>query len=128
MKRPSFLSYSLKLIMAAAAVIFGVGGMTKADFSGFLSQLKAMNVPVESIMTSKGVSRYDLARLLNAVECKDCVAPAQDMINAYTDTFRSQFVKTPGKDFGDIDYLKGIFNQTNYYYCVAYVGDNTYMR
>ena len=101
---------------------------TKADFSGFLNQLKSMNIPVETIMSAKWISRYDLARLLNAVECKDCVNPAQDMVDTYTNTFRSQFVKLPGKDFSDIDYLGWVFNQTKYYYCVAYVGDNTYMR
>ena len=87
-----------------------------------------MDIPVESMLTQDAVSRYDLARLLNAVECKDCVNPAQDMIDKYTNTFWSQFVQLPGKDFRDISYLQANFSQTNYYYCVAYVGDNNYMR
>lgn len=115
------------LVVAMIFLWFGMS-VSRADFSGFLVQLKSMNIPVDTIMTSKWISRYELARLLNAVECKDCVSPSQDMISAYTSTFWSQFVKIPGKDFGDIDYLWWIFNQTKYYYCVAYVGDNTYMR
>jgi len=81
------------------------GSVSRADFSGFLTQLKSMNIPVESIMSMDGVSRYELTRLLNAVECKNCTAPDQGMLDKYTNTFWSQFVQIPGKDFGDVPYL-----------------------
>jgi hypothetical protein len=87
-----------------------------------------MGVDVKKIEAQDNISRYDLARLLNTVECKDCVNPNQNMINRYTQNFWSIFTATPGKDFADISFLSGIYNNASYYYCVAYVGDNTYMR
>lgn len=121
--------FTIKCIIAVFAVIFCVwGNVSKADYTWFLNQLKSMNIPVEQILGARWVSRYDVARLLNAVECKDCIYPAQGMENKYVNGFWSQFVQIPGKDFADIDYLGGRFNKASYYYCVAYVGDNAYMR
>jgi hypothetical protein len=56
------------------------------------------------------------------------VKPIEDTINKYTDKFWSEFLKVPGRDFNDIDMSTAINNQINYYYCVAYVGENNYMR
>jgi len=50
------------------------------------------------------------------------------MLDLYDTDYWSDFTVLPGKDFDDILYLWGIFNQTRYYYCVAYVGDHDYMR
>ena len=99
-----------------------------ATYEDFSNQLKTMGVDVKKIEAQDNISRYDLARLLNTVECKDCVNPNQNMINRYTQNFWSIFTATPGKDFADISFLSGIYNNASYYYCVAYVGDNTYMR
>jgi len=99
-----------------------------ATYEDFSNQLETMWLDVQKIESQDFVSRYELARLLNMVECKDCIYPQQDMINKYVQSFWAPFVATPGKDFRDIDYLWGIYNDLSYYYCVAYVGDNTYMR
>jgi len=85
-----------------------------------------MGMDVQKIESQNTISRYDLARLLNIVECKDCINPNQDMIKKYVQNFWSAFGSW--RDFGDINYLGGIYNSASYYYCVAYVGDNTYMR
>jgi hypothetical protein len=87
-----------------------------------------MGLDVQKIESQSSISRYDLARLLNMVECKDCIHPNQDMVNKYVQSFWSTFTATPGKDFSDISFLGGMYNDLSYYYCVAYVGDNTYMR
>lgn len=87
-----------------------------------------MWLDVKTIESQSSVSRYDLARLLNVVECKDCIKPNQDMLNKYIQNYWSTFTATPGKDFTDISFLWGLYNNISYYYCVAYVGDNTYMR
>ncbi|MCX6823084.1 MAG: thrombospondin type 3 repeat-containing protein [candidate division SR1 bacterium] len=99
--------------------------LVQADFN---QNLKDMNIDVAATQTKKSVSRYELAKLLNASECKDCILPKQDMIDTYKITFRDTFTKQPGNYFSDIGYLGGIYNQQNYYYCVAYVGDNEYMN
>ncbi len=99
-----------------------------ATYDDFSNQLQTMWVDVQKIETQNSISRYDLARLLNSVECKDCIHPDTDMLNKYIESFWAGFTKTPGKDFADIRFWWGIFNNVSYYYCVAYVGDNTYMR
>jgi len=48
------------------------------------------------------------------------------MISKYTQNFWSVF--SSWKDFNDIGFLGWIYNTSSYYYCVAYVGDNVYMR
>ena len=99
-----------------------------ATYEDFSNQLKTMWFDVTTIASQNSVSRYDLARLLNIVECKDCIHPDQDMMKKYVQSFWSTFTAIPGKDFGDISFLWGLYNNVSYYYCVAYVGDNTYMR
>jgi len=99
-----------------------------ATYEDFSKQLETMGLDVKTIESQDSISRYDLARVLNTTECKDCIHPNQDMLNKYVETFWSTFTATPGKDFSDIPYAWGIYNNVSYYYCVAYVGDNTYMR
>jgi len=64
-----------------------------------------MGLDVQSIERQDSISRYELARLLNIVECKDCIHPKQDMIEKYIQQFRAKFTAIPGKDFRDINYL-----------------------
>ncbi len=119
MKKYFWLIFSMLLLL---------GTSVYATYDDFSNQLKIMGIDVGKITSQDSISRYDVARLLNSVECKDCITPNQTTINRYTQNFRSGFITTPGKDFGDITYLGGIYNNYSYYYCVAYVGDNTYMR
>jgi len=104
------------------------GTQTRADFSGFVEQLLNMNIPINTILSNTGINRYELTRLLNAVECKDCVIPNNDYINKYTNLFWQKFNSEPGRDFDDILYRQAMYNKKSYYYCVAYVGDRSYMR
>lgn len=99
-----------------------------ATYEDFSKQLETMWLDVTNIEKQDSISRYDLARLLNIVECKDCIKPNQDMVNKYVENYRSTFTAAEDKDFSDIKYLWGIYNNQSYYYCVAYVGDNSYMR
>ncbi|MCX6825326.1 MAG: PKD domain-containing protein [candidate division SR1 bacterium] len=105
-----------------------IGTSVFATYQDFSEQLTTMGLDVKALESQSNISRYDLARLLNSVECKDCVNPKQDMLDKYVQNFWSTFTATPGKDFGDIVFGGGLYNTTSYYYCVAYVGDNSYMR
>lgn len=104
------------------------GTQARADFSGFVQQLLTMNIPIHSILSHTGINRYELTRLLNAVECKDCIVPDTTYTNKYTNLFWQKFTDEPGRDFDDILYKQANYNKKSYYYCVAYVGDRTYMR
>ena len=99
-----------------------------AQYDGFLNQLQTMGINTTDMNQQESVSRYELARLLNAVECKDCIHPPWDYLDRYTNPFRSEFTQLPGKDFNDISYLGWMRESESYYYCVAYVWDNEYMR
>jgi len=104
------------------------GTQTHAQLSDFGNQLLNMNIPIHSILSSTGINRYELTRLLNAVECKDCVVPSNEYLYRYTNLFWQKFIKEPGRDFDDILYRQATYNKKSYYYCVAYVWDRTYMR
>ncbi len=73
------------------------------------------------------ISRYDITRLLNAVECIDCINPSNQLIDIYTNNFWVKFTTLPWKDFDDIFYKKAIYNNQSYYYCVASVADKEYI-
>lgn len=77
---------------------------TFAAYEDFSNQLNMMGIDVKKIESQSSISRYDLARLLNIVECKDCINPDQEMMNKYVQSFWSQFTAQPGKDFADISY------------------------
>ena len=62
-----------------------------------------MGLDIKAIEAQDSISRYDLARVLNITECKDCINPNQDMIDKYVQNFWSTF--TVNKDFTDISYL-----------------------
>lgn len=94
----------------------------------FRTQLEYMGINVQQLQSKEKLSRYELTRLLNAVECQDCVLPSQQMRNQYQLPFWSQFLQLPGKDFRDIRWEGALHQGVEYYYCVAYVGNRSYMR
>lgn len=97
-------------------------------YEDFLDQLQTMGIQTDQVSDQETISRYELAKLLNAVECQDCINTPDRMIQRYTNPFWSDFIQLPGKDFDEITYRGANYQQESYYYCVAYVGDNNYMR
>lgn len=98
---------------------------TKEEFISFLSSLD-ISAPI--LYWDHPLSRYELTRLLNAVECEDCFLPSPNVVRTYTQQFWSSFIQLPWKDFRDIEYKRAPYQGKDYYYCVAYIGDRTYMR
>jgi len=96
--------------------------------ANFMNKLKQNNIWINDIITKSTISRYELTRILNLVECTDCLLPPPRMIRRYTLPFWTEFDNLPWKDFGDIEYKWWIRNDNNYYYCVSYVWENEYMR
>lgn len=93
----------------------------------FLEAATQAGIDIASLQNKSVISRYDVARILNAVECKDCINPWLQYIENYTEPFWSSFVQIPGKYFDDINYLWWIYNGRSYYYCVASVAEKQYM-
>gem|GEM_PF-607081 len=107
---------------------FGATRQVFASYELFLDQLKIMNIAVDDLIVQESMSRYDLAKLLNAVECEDCIHPPQWMNQKYTIEYWKNFIDLPGKDFDEIVYANAIYQNQDYYHCVAYVGEKEYMR
>lgn len=105
-----------------------VFSLSKADYKAFLDELKLINIDINTLIDGETLSRYDLAKLLNAVECKDCINPDSDFLIKYNSDFWSNFKLIAGNNFNDISYLWWIWDKKNYYYCVAYAGENEYMN
>lgn len=99
-----------------------------ATFEDFSLKLDSLGINTTSLRTQDKLSRYQLTRLLNAVECHDCILPTQSTLNHFNQPFWQNFSTLPGKDFRDISFGNAKHNNTNYYYCVAYVGEQNYMR
>ena len=99
-----------------------------ATFEDFSLKLDSLGINTTSLKTQDKLSRYQLTRLLNAVECHDCILPTQSTLNHFNQPFWQNFSSLPGKDFRDISFGSAKHNNTNYYYCVAYVGEQNYMR
>lgn len=85
-------------------------------------------ISLDYLAKQNSLSRYDLTRLLNAVECDDCLNPSPLLLDKYTDIFWSSFIAIPWEDFRDIIYRQSFYNQQSYYYCVATVADRNYMN
>lgn len=82
-----------------------IGGFAHAQtYDTFVSEIQTMGIDVVSFAEKESVSRYELAKLLNAVECQDCIHAPARMEKRYTDPFWSDFTQLPGKDFDDIDF------------------------
>ena len=99
-----------------------------ADYNDFLDNLRLLWIDVDSILTSKSIDRYELTRLLNWVNCKDCINPDSKTQYTYSAQRRNNFANQDGSAFGDISYLWWNYKWQSYYYCVAYVWDNSWMR
>ena len=62
----------------------------------------AAGISLDYLAQQDSLSRYDLTRLLNAVECTDCINPSPAILAKYTNNFWTQFITIPGEDFRDI--------------------------
>ena len=107
--------------------IFGFLSVWYVNASTFVERLSEVGLDVVSFSNKNSISRYEVARLLNAANCQDCIQAPDWMKKTYTSNFWSDFKMVDGKDFNDIGYESAIWNKKSYYYCVAYVGDNGYM-
>ena len=93
----------------------------------FSERLSEVGLDIVSFSKKNSISRYEVARLLNAANCEDCVQAPGWMEQKYTQNFWENFKSLDGKDFNDISYRAWVWNKKSYYYCVAYVWDNGYM-
>ena len=122
----TILTGKILILLQIFLVLFTVS--VKADYQEFKKQLNTMWIDVSQIESSDKISRYELANLLNTVECNDCINTSKKIIAQYDNKFWDAFLNIPGSNFDDIKYKWALYKNKTYYYCVAYVWDNQYMR
>ena len=85
-------------------ILIGYGITYAQSPNNFVDAVGNMGVDTKAFAQKQTVTRYELARLLNAVECQDCIHAPTRMVDTYSNPFRSTFIKSPGKDFNDISF------------------------
>ena len=93
----------------------------------FEERLSQVGLDIMTFSNKSSISRYEVARLLNAANCQDCIQAPDWMRQTYTQKFWDGFRAIDWKDFDDVNFEAGVWNKKSYYYCVAYVWDNGYM-
>jgi len=99
-----------------------------ADYEEFTTLLSQVGLNPHKLQQQSTVSRFEMARLLNAINCENCITQSARMTQKYNQNFRQVFSSLPNRDFNDISFGNARWEQKSYYYCVAYVGDREYMR
>lgn len=74
------------------------------------------------IEASPTVSRDDVAKLLNFIDCHDCHRPGNELVDRLTSAWWSDFRTNPAANFDDTPYSSSL-DKSNNYYCVAYVAE-----
>ena len=75
-----------------------VGGFFSLSFaqsSTFEQKAAYVGINLEQIKQQSTISRYDVTRLLNAVECNDCILPSAQFSTQYDVTFWNKFSVLP---------------------------------
>jgi hypothetical protein len=93
-----------------------------------VAKLQQSRIIYADILTAPAISRYDTARILNALECQDCLLPAPAMRARYIPSWREPFQRQDGIYLDDVKYAQNIYQGKSYYYCVAYAADKNYVR
>ena len=104
------------------------GGFSSANMATFSSNLAQAGISVSRLAQQSSIPRFEIARLLNAVNCEDCLVPAPRMVQKYNLTYWTDFSNLSNRDFDDVAFKGAPRNKKSYYYCVAYVGDREYMK
>jgi len=99
-----------------------------ADYQEFSALFTQVGINIHKLQQQSSVSRFEIARLLNAINCEDCITAPLRMTQRYNQNYRQTFSSLPNRDFNDIAFRGALREQKSYYYCVAYVGDREYMR
>ena len=92
----TYIKSIIKYLILAISLLFFVS-ITDASYDSFINNLKKSGIDADTISSSNSISRYTLTKLLNGVNCNDCINPSSNMIDKYTYTWRNNF--SVGRDF-----------------------------
>lgn len=98
-----FQRKNLHILLSSLLVLCGIGliGSCSAQApipqnqSVFFTNLQELNISLPYLLSQKSLSRYELTRLLNAVECQDCIVPQPATRLKYNEPFWNHFLTLP---------------------------------
>lgn len=96
--------------------------------SDFEIKAQQAGIDINRIKQQSSLSRYEVTKLMNAIECTNCIIPSQEIIRHYSESFWKKFAILPTNDVNDILYRQARYQGESYYYCVATVVHNDYMH
>jgi hypothetical protein len=88
-------------------IISSIIGLSSPLFAAdltFSQTLLQAGINTTTLAQQSSVSRFEMAKLLNAIMCEDCITAAPRMRQTYSLEFRQTFSQLPNKDFQDITF------------------------
>jgi len=74
------------------------------------------------------VSRYEFSDILQQAQCRDCLVPTSEATSLYTNDRLDKQKNDPQKAIDDISFENALWQDNDYYYCVAWVVDEGIMN
>jgi hypothetical protein len=71
--------------------VFLFGNINYVNAETFMERLSQVGLDVDSFSNKNSISRYEVARLLNAANCEDCIQAPEWMSQTYTQRFWNNF-------------------------------------
>ncbi len=119
----------IKNILTFAIIIFNIFlWFTFANYEDFVSDIDNTWYDIESILEQEVVSRYDMARFLNYVDCHDCTVASPDLRDRLDADWFASFQNEAWKNFDDIIFDDTVYAWEEQYWCVAYAWYNDYLN
>ena len=94
----------------------------------FINILPKLWIDISKYNNSTPISRYELVRFLNLVDCFDCLHPPRWAYEKYNSSWWQEFKNKSTSNFDDIFYRSTFYNKQDYYYCIAYAADKWYIH
>ncbi len=114
-------------IIVSGILFFWLIGVGVAQYN-FSDEIAKVWIDSQALLSKEAVNRYDLARLVNASICQDCVIASQQKKEKYSEARRQTTAGDETKSVSDIAAGKSTFEGKEYSVCVGTVVDNGWMQ
>lgn len=119
--------WRMKHFLIGWLLAIGIAGWAAAQLN-FSDSLTKAGIDTQQFSSKEAVNRYDLARLINASLCQDCVLASPQTKGKYTTTRRATTAQDHTIAVDDIVEGKSQFEGEEYGVCVGTVIDRGWME
>lgn len=114
------MNKNIKYLFVISTFVLFLLWLVNWEYQDFIKKIEETWYSSESILQKQYISRYELSKFLNFIDCNDCSIPRPEIRNSLTADWLVQFKARPDKNFEDLIYDNTIFDWENQYWCVAY--------